>query len=71
MREIGEGYKARLELVLDQTCAGLPYGGDHRSRQYIAEQLIEAVQAGEASFEHLKQVAQRALVELASTPKSA
>jgi hypothetical protein len=71
MREIGDGYKSRLEFVLDQACAELPYGGDHKSRQFIAGQLLEAVRAGTANFEDLNRVAQRALAELVSTPNSA
>lgn len=58
-------------LVLDQVCAGLPNGGDHESRRYVAEQLIQAVRAGKTTLGELTSAGRRAVVYLKNAPKSA
>jgi len=42
----------------------LPHGGDHDSRRFIAERLIEAAQSGRATLGELGIVARRALAEI-------
>lgn len=49
MSEFTGEVQANMGLVLDQVCAGLPNGGDHESRRYVAEQLIQAVRAGKTT----------------------
>ncbi|MGY3075881.1 hypothetical protein ACVWZZ_002252 [Bradyrhizobium sp. LM6.10] len=56
---------------MEQVCAELPNGGDHASRRYIAEQLIEAARAGKISLGELTSAGRRALVYLKNAPKSA
>lgn len=36
--------------VLEQVRAELPHGGDHESRKYIAEQLIQPAEAGQSTL---------------------
>jgi hypothetical protein len=65
---IGDGFKARLEFVLEQVFENLSSGGDHLTRAFVAERLLKAAQAGIVKLEDLKRVAQDALLQ---APKSA
>ncbi len=60
-----------MDVVLDDVCAELPNGGDHESRRYVAEQLIEAAREGKVTLGELTSVGRRALVYLNNAPKSA
>jgi hypothetical protein len=42
----------------------LPHGGDHDSRRFIAERLIEAARSGHSTLGELGIVARRALAEI-------
>jgi hypothetical protein len=43
MSKLDERTFAKLELVLEQVCKGLSaYGGNHKSRKYVAVKMIEA-----------------------------
>ncbi|MFK4726324.1 hypothetical protein ABIE89_007424 [Bradyrhizobium niftali] len=64
MGEISSRVQANMDVVLQQVCAELPHGGDHESRKYIAEQLIEAVEAGHHTLGDLTAVARRALLQI-------
>ena len=64
MPELSDRTKANMDVVLEETCRQLPYGGDHDSRKFIAERLIEAAQAGHSTLGELGIVARRALAEL-------
>lgn len=64
MPELSERTKANMDVVLEETCRQLPHGGDHDSRRFIAERLIEAAQTGHATLGELGIVARRALAEL-------
>jgi hypothetical protein len=68
---IGDGFKARLEFVLEQVFENLSYGGDHPTRAFVAQRLLGAAQAGIVKLEDLKQVAQEALLDALQAPKSA
>lgn len=68
---IGDGFKARLEFVLEQVFENCSDGGDHESRAFVAKQLLKAAQRGILSLEKLKDVAQEALLEALQAPKSA
>jgi len=37
-----------MDIVLEKVCAELPNGGDHESRKFIAEQLIQCARSGNA-----------------------
>ncbi|OSI74538.1 hypothetical protein BSZ21_05735 [Bradyrhizobium canariense] len=71
MSEFTGEVQANMGLVLDQVCAGLPNGGDHESRRYVAEQLIQAVRAGKTALGELTSAGRRAVVYLKNAPKSA
>jgi hypothetical protein len=71
MSEFDERLQANMDVVLDEVCAGLPNGGDHESRKYIAEQLVQAARAGKTTLKELTYVGRRALVHLNNDPKSA
>jgi hypothetical protein len=46
MSELDMRVRAKLEIVLEETCRELENGGDHGTRKYIAEQLVAAAEAG-------------------------
>lgn len=71
MGEFVERVQANMDVVLEEVCAKLPNGGDHESRKYIAEQLIQAARSGKTSLSELTYIGRRALVHLNNTPKSA
>jgi hypothetical protein len=56
--------QTKLDLVLERSCRKLPHGGDHETRRYIAQHLIEAELSGKTQQADLYVVAQRALLEL-------
>ena len=68
---IGDGFKARLEFVLEQVFQDHSDGGDHERRAFVAGRLLQAAQRGVLSLEKLKGVAREALLEAVSVQKSA
>ena len=58
-----------MDVALNKICGELPHGGDHESRKFIAEQLIEAARAGKSTLTELTYVARRALVQVQNKPK--
>jgi hypothetical protein len=64
MTEFNDRVQANMDVVLEEVCAGLPNGGDHDSRKYIAEQLVQAARAGRITLNELIYVGRRALVQL-------
>jgi len=48
MVEFNERTQANMDIVLEKVCAELPNGGDHESRKFIAEQLIQCARSGNA-----------------------
>lgn len=69
--KIGDGFKARLEFVLEQVFANLSHGGDHETRAFVAQRLLKAAQAGIVRLDDLKRVAGEALLDALQAPKSA
>jgi hypothetical protein len=69
--EFDELTKANMDIVLDEICAELPHGGDHDSRKFIAEQLMQAARAGKTTLNELTYVGRRALVQFQNRPKLA
>ena len=67
---IGDGFKARLEFVLEQVFENHSCG-DHERRAFVARRLLMAAQRGVLSLEKLKGVARDALFEALQPPKSA
>jgi hypothetical protein len=68
---ISDGFKARLEFVLEQIFESFSYGGDHEVRAFVAARLLRAAQSGIVKLDDLQQVAREALLEVARAPKSA
>jgi hypothetical protein len=66
--EFDERTKANMDVVLDEICAELSHGGDHESRRFIAEQLMQAARAGKTTLGDLIYVGRRALVHLQNGP---
>ncbi|MBR0782282.1 hypothetical protein [Bradyrhizobium iriomotense] len=64
MTELSERTRANMDVVLEETCRQLPHGGDHDSRRFIAERLIEAAQSGHSTLGELGIIARRALAEI-------
>jgi hypothetical protein len=66
MTKIDERTIANMEVVLEEACRGLPHGGDHESRKYVAKKLMQTAKKGNGTLEGLRPVANRALSELSS-----
>jgi hypothetical protein len=62
---------AHMDVVLDEICRELPNGGDHESRRFIAEHLMQAARGGKTTLGELTYVGRRALVQLQNTSKLA
>ena len=64
MDEFEDRTRANMDVVLEEICQQMAHGGDHESRKFIAERLIEAARGGRTSLTELNSVARRALLEL-------
>lgn len=65
MSGFNERIQANLDTVLEETCRELPHhGGDHETRKYIAEELIDAARSGKTTLAELRAVARDALLTL-------
>ena len=64
MDEFDDRTRANMDVVLEEICQQMAHGGDHESRKFIAERLIEAAREGRTSLTELNSVARRALLEL-------
>lgn len=68
---IGAGFKARLEFVIEQVVKDLSHGGDHKTRALMAARLLSAAQSGIVKFDDLVRVAQDALHDALQAEDSA
>jgi hypothetical protein len=66
MTKIDERTIANMDVVLEETCRGLPHGGDHESRKHVAKKLMQSARKGDGTLEALRAVAGRAISELSS-----
>jgi hypothetical protein len=64
MDEFDDRTRANMDMVLEQICQEMQHGGDHESRRFIAERLIECAREGRTSLTEFNSVARRALLEL-------
>ena len=64
MDEFDDRTRANMDVVLEEICREMPHGGDHESRKFIAERLMECAREGRGSLAELNGVARRALLEL-------
>jgi hypothetical protein len=71
MSEFDERVQANMDVVLEKVYADLANGGDHESRKFIAEQLVQAAKAGKTTLGELTYVGRRALVQLKNKLRSA
>jgi hypothetical protein len=71
MVEFNERTQANMDVVLEEVCAELPNGGDHESRKFIAEQLIQCAQSRRTKLGELIYTARRAIVQLERNRRSA
>jgi hypothetical protein len=69
--EFDERTRANLDVVLEEICGELPHGGDHESRVFVLEHLMQAARDGKTGLSELTYIGRRALVQLRNKPKSA
>jgi hypothetical protein len=56
---------ANLDVALENACRSLPNGGgDHETRKYVANKLVQAARKGNTGLGALENVARRALHDL-------
>jgi hypothetical protein len=63
--------QANMDVLLDEICAEFTNGGDHESRKFIAEQLVQVARAGKTTLGELTYVGRRAPVQLQNKSRSA
>jgi hypothetical protein len=66
MTKIDKRTTANMDVALEEACQGLPHGGDHESRKYIAKKLMQTVKKGNVTLDGLRTGAGRALSGLSS-----
>jgi hypothetical protein len=64
MTKIEERTTANMHAVLEEVCRRLPHGGDHESRKYVAQKLMQSAKKGNVTLQGLRPVASRALSDL-------
>ena len=64
MDEFDDRTRANMDVVLEEICKEMPHGGDHESRKFIAERLMECAREGRTTLSELNGAARRALLEL-------
>ena len=70
MDEFDDHTRANMDVALEEVCQEMTHGGDHASRRFIAERLIECAREGRSSLTELNSVARRALLELVNRKAS-
>ena len=71
MSKFDKRTQINMNVVLEDSCRDLSkHGGDHESRKYIAEHLIEAASAGKTTLGDLEAIARRALLDLTERKSS-
>jgi hypothetical protein len=55
---------AHMDMVLEDTCRILEHGGDHESRKYVAERLMQCARGGHTAIADLNAAAREALSEI-------
>jgi hypothetical protein len=67
--EFDERTQANMSAVLNELCRRLPNGGDHESRKFVAEQLMQAARSGVSTRSDLTDYGRRAGALLQNGPK--
>jgi hypothetical protein len=63
MKHLDDRTAANLDVVLEDACRSLPYGGDHPFRKRIARKLLSAARHGQTTLASLSAVARAAMTE--------
>jgi hypothetical protein len=53
-----------MEVVLDEVFEGVPHGGDHESRKYVAKELMQSARKGNVTLDGLRAVGRDAFRQL-------
>ena len=61
---LSDRVKSNMEFVLEEICRELPHGGAHESRRLVAEQLLQAAEAGQSTLGELRSVALRVATKI-------
>ena len=65
MTKLDERTISNMDVVLENVCRGLPNsGGDHATRKYVAQKLVQAAKKGNTTLGGLESVGRRALQEI-------
>ena len=70
MDDFDDRTRANMDVVLEEICREMKHGGDHESRKFIAERLMESARGGRSSLADLNSAARRALLELVNRKAS-
>ena len=69
MTKLDERTIANMDAALENVCRGLPNsGGDHATRKYVAQKLVQAAKRGNTTLGGLEAAGHRALQEIAQGP---
>jgi hypothetical protein len=66
MDEFDHRTMANMDVVLEDSCRQMKHGGDHESRKFVAERLMQCAREGRTNLTDLNAAAKRALRELMS-----
>jgi len=58
MTKMDERTTANMDVVREETCRGLPHGGDHESQKYIAKKLMQSAKKKSKSSGLLRSIAE-------------
>jgi hypothetical protein len=65
MTKLDQRTIANMDVVLESVCRSLPNcGGDHATRKYVAQKLVQAAKKGNTTLGGLESVGRRALQEI-------
>ena len=65
MTKLDQRTIANMDVVLESVCRSLPNcGGDHATRKYVAQKLIQSAKKGNTTLGSLELVGRRALQEI-------
>jgi hypothetical protein len=66
LTEFSRRTSANMEVVLDEVFEGVPHGGDHESRKYVAERLIQSARKGNVTLDGLRTIGRNAFRQLST-----
>jgi hypothetical protein len=66
MVKIHRRIAANMEVVLDEVFEGVLHGGDHESRKYVAQKLIQSARKGNVTLDGLRTVGRDAFRQLSA-----